>query len=1153
MKKPALTIRELSIYKMPGFPQGMKPLKNLAQHINVIAGPNASGKSSTARMIQDVIWKQNMDSIHVNSRLSIQDKLWNINIDNGHYNSQSNGLDEPLPAMPAVDEAQRYSLALHELIKENDRNLAAEILRETIGGYDLQKAKQELEYKNSTPNRGINQYKNFEAKRRNVEEIERKQTALQNEERKLTKLYEEYESAKKADQYKQIYLLLVDYLQAKREYDYLKNEQTSYPAQMSLLNGNEDTVLSKLEKDLETNNQEINNISRTIENKKVELSALQIPEKGLNNTTLEELNENIIQLENLERHLERRRIDIEKLKQSTKVALQQLFTSLKQEDLAFLDLDKIHDLDSFFKKAHQLLYKKQTLENEIQRLNKTKQSLPYSEENIHHGIRILLNWFEKEGKVEDTSKSSLWILLILGVITVPVTYFFDWLGFVSVVLMLLYILFKKQHAPTDALRQTRENDFKRTGLSTPTKWEEEEVSKKIEELYQQLSTAKQQQEIQRRLKELKDHLEQIQPDFKAIETERQQWLDRLSDIPELKTENIESYSGLYWLLKNLHLWQQHHNELQAEKKSYEEEQNAYTKTLTRINNLFDELGIPTISDTVSAKVTLKSLVKKVNNRTTILSTIQNLEQQRQVFKDLTSKSKEEILSIYKRLNLQIDEKNKLINLISKKEDFDLFEKELEQTRRRFAEREHQLQDHSLYAEIKDELPVWSIDKAIERQKTYEQESAKAESLYTEIAQTEAHISKERTGKALEVALTEREAALDELEEYYGDNIASITGDIIINGLKRKTQEHSHSKVFNRANELFNKITHGQYELILDDDRGGSFRAKDTVLNQGLPLEHLSSGTRIQLLIAVRLAFIESQETGIKLPIIADEVLANSDDLRAQQIIEALIEISKEGRQVFYFTAQTDELKKWQEYLLKHTSIEGKTFILKGPNSITKNYQFEAPTDLPSLSFNDILAPGNYSNREYHKLLIPPKYNLLNNTPEQLHLSYLIEDNALLYACLQRGIKHYGQLKSFIKYQGLIEGLDDTQLQTIDEKVEILAAYQELYQRGRSKPIDRSVLQSSGAVSDTFIDTVTAKLKEVDYHPARLVQALREREVSGFLNTKINELEAYLLDHNYLNEEEPLTAEEIDIPLRARLSQMRLSEMEADRFLQKTLK
>src|SRR5690554_4866451 len=331
MKKPALTIRELSIYKMPGFPQGMKPLKNLAQHINVIAGPNASGKSSTARMIQDVIWKQNMDSIHVNSRLSIQDKLWNINIDNGHYNSQSNGLDEPLPAMPAVDEAQRYSLALHELIKENDRNLAAEILRETIGGYDLQKAKQELEYKNSKPNRGINQYKNFEAKRRNVEEIERKQTALQNEERKLTKLYEEYESAKKADQYKQIYLLLVDYLQAKREYDYLKNEQTSYPAQMSLLNGNEDSVLSKLEKDLETNNQEINNISRTIENKKVELSALQIPEKGLNNTTLEELNENIIQLENLERHLERRRIDIEKLKQSTKVALQQLFTSLKQE------------------------------------------------------------------------------------------------------------------------------------------------------------------------------------------------------------------------------------------------------------------------------------------------------------------------------------------------------------------------------------------------------------------------------------------------------------------------------------------------------------------------------------------------------------------------------------------------------------------------------------------------------------------------------------------------------------------------------------------------------------------------------------------------------------------------------------------------------
>ena len=94
--------------------------------------------------------------------------------------------------------------------------------------------------------------------------------------------------------------------------------------------------------------------------------------------------------------------------------------------------------------------------------------------------------------------------------------------------------------------------------------------------------------------------------------------------------------------------------------------------------------------------------------------------------------------------------------------------------------------------------------------------------------------------------------LDDLEQNYLSTISSITGDLIVNSLKKKTQEHSSSKVFKRANELFNKITRGHYELILDDKEGASFRAKDTILNQGQPLDHLSSGTRIQLLIAVRL-------------------------------------------------------------------------------------------------------------------------------------------------------------------------------------------------------------------------------------------------------------------------------------------------------------
>ncbi|NLZ94807.1 MAG: hypothetical protein GX921_03145 [Bacteroidales bacterium] len=352
--------------------------------------------------------------------------------------------------------------------------------------------------------------------------------------------------------------------------------------------------------------------------------------------------------------------------------------------------------------------------------------------------------------------------------------------------------------------------------------------------------------------------------------------------------------------------------------------------------------------------------------------------------------------------------------------------------------------------------------------------------------------------------------------------------------------------------MFNKITRGHYELILDDADGGSFRARDTILNQGQPLDHLSSGTRIQLLIAVRLAFIESQESGVKIPILADEVLANSDDIRATQIIEALIEISKEGRQVFYFTAQSDELNKWQKHLSENSDIDGQIVVLKGQANEQIEYNMDELLAVPSLKYATTPSPDGYSNEEYHKLLNPPRFHLLKHSPHQLHLSYLITDNKPLHACLQRHISSYGQLKSYLNYQGEIEGLDDSILMMINNKIELLQFYQELYQTGRAKPIDRAVLIESSSVSDVFIDLVDAKLKEVDNNPKQLLEALRTGEVPRFMKAKIDELEEYFFEYNYLDGDEQLTPEEIDIQLHAKLSKMELEAVEAERFMKRTL-
>lgn len=1154
MQKPALIIHSLSIHTMPGFPNGLKSMNSLAKNINVIAGPNASGKSSTARMMQQVIWKQNIERIRVETKLEIAKKKWHIRIDNGYYSSQSNGFEETLPSIPAVEEAKRYYLALHELIKEEDQNLAATILQEAIGGYDLQAAGKSLGFSSATPNRGIKEFKTYEAKQKKVEQIESKQKNLQHEERKLSDLDEKLKNAKEAAVLKQGYMYLLEFLEAKSKKELLKEQKDLFPKQMPLLIGNEYEAVIDLEQHIEEHNLEITRIHREKDSITNELSALQIPKEGFDKVILDTLHEKIETLSELQRSLESRHLIITKNEEETKITLHRLFSDLKKENLDKVTLENIHDLDDFFEKAARTLYKKQRTEFEIENLKKESKEQINKLEDVHYGIQILLNWYKKDATPTSISKTPFWILLLLGAITFVLTYFLKWIGVIGLVFMLTYVIYLNQRKkPSDSIKDSRVNDFKKIGLKEPANWQEEAVSHRIAELHQELQEINHQQKINLRLEELYNTLENILLNFNELENKRLEWIEKLSDIPELNVENIARYSSLYWFLKDLHTWQKHTKELIANRVTYNEENKVYLNTLVQINNLFSEVQVESATEVASAKASLKNMLESQHNHTTLLSKLENLREQKSVYYGLLEKDKESLKGIYRRLHLEIGAKDELKRLLDRKTDFQDFEKNFEQAKRSFIEKEKQLKDHSLFDQIKEDFPAIKLEKAKERKEEYARLAGEIEKLNSEITKIKTLVGEEQTGRELEVALAEREAALEALEIHYQNTRAAITGELILNGLRNKTQENSDLKVLNRAKELFSKITHGHFELLLDDSEGGNFRARNTILNQGLKLEQLSSGTRIQLLIAVRLAFIESQETSVKLPIIVDEVLANSDDLRAKQIIEALVEISKEGRQIFYFTAQSDEVIKWQEYLSQHPEVESKTVILESKQTTEQmDYELMNQTTAPTLITAQVLSPENLTREAYHEQLNPPKYNFLSDTTRGLHLSYLIENNQVLYSCLQRGIHYYGHLESFIKSQGKLQGFTDEKLKNISEKILLLKSYQHLYQKGRAKPINRAVLQASRSVSDIFIDAVDAKLKELENNPKKLLIALREREISGFMRAKIDELEEYLTEHDFINEEEILSTDEINLQLQAVLSRMELTPDEAEQFLKKLI-
>src|SRR5690606_19838647 len=112
----------------------------------------------------------------------------------------------------------------------------------------------------------------------------------------------------------------------------------------------------------------------------------------------------------------------------------------------------------------------------------------------------------------------------------------------------------------------------------------------------------------------------------------------------------------------------------------------------------------------------------------------------------------------------------------------------------------------------------------------------------------------------------------------------------------ETRDQQLPDVFIRARQLFLRITNGAWRLDIGDGETPAFRAFHTVSGMGHALDELSTATRMQLLLAVRLAFVESQEKeqgGPRLPLLLDETLGTCDDARARAVMDSLLTLARD--------------------------------------------------------------------------------------------------------------------------------------------------------------------------------------------------------------------------------------------------------------------
>ncbi len=179
-------------------------------------------------------------------------------------------------------------------------------------------------------------------------------------------------------------------------------------------------------------------------------------------------------------------------------------------------------------------------------------------------------------------------------------------------------------------------------------------------------------------------------------------------------------------------------------------------------------------------------------------------------------------------------------------------------------------------------------------------SVELSSRNTELGERKGDLRKIEGESELAEKMTELEIDRQRLTEAYREWMTGKIALKILSDVRGKYEKEKQPVIIQNSSKYFDRITTGRYNRInvaLDKKEITIFDRREVSKN----IDQLSRGTREQLLISLRLGFIEEYETKAEpLPVIVDEVLVNFDPARAKKTAEIFHDFGI-NRQILFFT------------------------------------------------------------------------------------------------------------------------------------------------------------------------------------------------------------------------------------------------------------
>jgi len=394
-------------------------------------------------------------------------------------------------------------------------------------------------------------------------------------------------------------------------------------------------------------------------------------------------------------------------------------------------------------------------------------------------------------------------------------------------------------------------------------------------------------------------------------------------------------------------------------------------------------------------------------------------------------------------------------------------------------------------------------------------------LSTEITTIENSIRAAREGQEVQAAVAQCDHLRQRVRDMRDRTLFAEAGQFLLATVSAEHEQQSRPQVLEKASQWFSAFTHYSYSLGIDQ-RNGSFIAIETQTNRQLALNQLSSGTRVQLLLAVRLAFADAEEQGENVPFILDEALSNSDPERFLAVVRSLITLVKtEGRQVIYLTSQPVDAARWSQ-----VESDVKVFDLDGIRG-----RPVAPVDALRLPPDSQLpVPDNMKPADYGAAIGVPPLDPLSEVG-MVHLYYVMYlDLVSLHDMMVAGITTIGQMLALAETDAARVYLAAEQYDRTGAFSHLTRVFFEGWNVGRGKPVYREVL-ASGGVSTAYIDGVTAVAADLNGDAQALLAVLDKKSddrTKGFRTSARDTLEQHLIDEGYLDPNPILTRDELKL-------------------------